>query len=413
MGILKLSLFLAWKSILKGNRWSLVLIILVMSLSFANLLLTPSILAGITETLNKQQINTLYGNIVIDPQDDDYYLNNAEEIQRKVAQVSGVESVASHLSTSASIEYEWHDKLSFTDKGKSGNWNIVGIEPSRERQVTTIHEHIIEGSYLDTNDRDEILLGVEIAGGEKAETSSFLTLEGVRVGDEVRVTYPNGITRDYTVKGIFKAREITQADRQAFVTRQEMVSVLGQTAFHDRASQIVVKTEPGANQDQVMRDISALSLDTQPRGWQEYGGALAGIVSSFDVIAGLISGIGLIVAGIVMFIVIYINVINKRRQIGIMRAIGIRRDVIVYSYLTQSLFYAALGVIVGGLMFGYGIQPYFESNPLVLPIGLMELAIEASTVRDAVLGLIVAGALAGIIPVLSIIRESIIRSIWG
>ncbi len=43
----------------------------------------------------------------------------------------------------------------------------------------------------------------------------------------------------------------------------------------------------------------------------------------------------------------------------------------------------------------------------------MELAIKSATIRDAVLGLIVAGALAGIIPVLSIIRESIIRSIWG
>jgi hypothetical protein len=58
MGNLKLALFLAYKSIIKGNRWALVLIILVMSLSFANLILTPSILSGVTDTLDEQQVNT-------------------------------------------------------------------------------------------------------------------------------------------------------------------------------------------------------------------------------------------------------------------------------------------------------------------------------------------------------------------
>jgi ABC-type histidine transport system ATPase subunit len=77
MGNLKLALFLAFKSIMKGNRWAFVLIITVMSLSFANLLLTPSILSGVTNTLNQQQIDTLYSNIVVDPPPDEYYLDHA------------------------------------------------------------------------------------------------------------------------------------------------------------------------------------------------------------------------------------------------------------------------------------------------------------------------------------------------
>ena len=40
------------------------MIIIVMSLSFANLILTPSIISGVTKTLNQQQIDTLYGNII-------------------------------------------------------------------------------------------------------------------------------------------------------------------------------------------------------------------------------------------------------------------------------------------------------------------------------------------------------------
>ena len=96
---------------------------------------------------------------------------------------------------------------------------------------------------------------------------------------------------------------------------------------------------------------------------------MGSVVSSFDMIASLISGISLVVAAIVMFIVIYINAINRKRQIGILRAIGINRRIILYSYLFQAVFYAVIGMTVGGLLFQFGIRPYFNLHPINLPIG--------------------------------------------
>ncbi len=413
MGNLKLALFLAYKSMVKGNRWALALIILVMSLSFANLVLTPSILSGLTNTLDQQQVDTLFANIIIDPEPDEYYLENASQNESKIAQFSGVVGISSHLDSTAHIEYQWREKEVPSDKGKSGTWSVVGIDPDREVSVTTIHEHIIEGSYLSPNDRDEIVLGVEITGGGRAQTSPFLTLDGVRVGDKVRLTYPNGLQREYRVKGIFQAREMTRADRLAFVTRNEMASVLGQSVFHDRASQILVSIDPSVDENRLIKELETAGINGEIRSWREYGGAMSGIVSSFDVIASLISSIGLVVAAIVMFIVIYINVLNRKRQIGILRAIGIKRDVIIYSYIFQALLYASLGIIFGGLIFGYGIKPYFELNPIDLPIGMVSLTIQPETIQSAVLGLILAAVFAGFVPVISIIRQSIIKAIWG
>jgi putative ABC transport system permease protein len=412
MGNLKLALFLAFKSIIKGNRWALVLIILVMSLSFANLLLTPSILSGVTDTLNQQQINTLYSNIVVDPPPDEYYLDHASLLEKKIEQIPGVTGAATHLNSSALIEYQWQEKDSPSDKGDSGTWPVIGIDPDQEVNVTTIHERIIQGSYLDSTDRDEIVIGIEIAGGNGAQTAEFLTLQGVRVGDKVKLTYPNGVQREYRVKGIFQAREMFQADRTAFVTKTEMASVMGRAVYGDLASQILVRTAPGVSESQIIREIGSLGINTEVRDWREYGG-LGALVSSFDVLIALIGTIGLVVAGIVMFIVIYINVINKRRQIGILRAIGIRRDVIIMSYLTQAIFYAVLGIVFGGLLFGYGIQPYFQLHPLDLPLGEISLVVEPSTINSAVLGLLVAAVLAGLIPVISITRQRIIEAIWG
>jgi len=114
-----------------------------------------------------------------------------------------------------------------------------------------------------------------------------------------------------------------------------------------------------------------------------------------------------------MFIVIYINVLNKKRQIGILRAIGIKTNIVITSYLVQALFYAILGIIFGELIIHFAIEPYFANYPLDLPLGLVSLGIEPAAVLKAVWGLISAAIFAGFIPVLSIIRQSIIKSIWG
>lgn len=412
LGDLQLAVFLAYKSIFKGNRWALALIVMVMSLSFANLLLTPSILLGVTDTINRQQVDTLYGDIVIDPLPEEYYLTHVDTTSASVHEVPGVLGVAARLTNSALIEYEWGDKGSVFDRGKSGNWPVVGIDPTHESDVTTIHECLIAGTYLEPQDRDAILLGVEIAGGDAAHAAAFETLQGVSVGDKVRLTYPNGVQREYTIKGIFQARE-SQADRTAFVTRSEMASVLDRSIYSDRASQILVSIDNATAEASAVEAIQALNLAAQVRSWRDYGGTMGGVVSSFDVIANLISGIGLVVAGIVMFIVIYINVIHSRRHIGILRAIGIKRDVIISSYLVQALFYAVMGIVLGGLVFNFGIQAYFAYHPLDLSIGQVSLTLQYSTVQNAVIGLMAAAILAGLVPVFNITRQGIIHAIWG
>lgn len=168
MGNLKLVLFLAWKSIIKGNRWALILVVMVMTFSFANLIFINSLLNGVTKTLDTQLINTTLANVVIEPPENKYYLERAGEIVNKVNTVPGIDGVGIHLNYNARIEYKWQEKRSPDDKGKSGNWGIIGIDPGKEDDVTNIYDHVIAGSYLEDGDRDQILLGIEIAGGPGA-----------------------------------------------------------------------------------------------------------------------------------------------------------------------------------------------------------------------------------------------------
>lgn len=412
-GNFKFACYYAFKSIIKGNRWAVALLIVVMAFSFINLIFVSSLISGVMTTLDNQMINTQFGNLIISPPANKYYIEKSDQLAARIAQLPGVSGAAEHLSNTAFIEYQWKDKLSTWDKGDSGNWEVIGIDPEQESQVTIISDQIIKGSYLSRGDRDKIVLGVEIAGGEEAQSSDFLTLGGVNIGDKVRLTYPNGIQREYKVKGIFYAREMVRADHLAFVTREEMASVLDRKIYSDRATEIIIKTEKGIGNETVINEIKGLGIDEQIRSWQEYGGAMRSVISTFDMIGSLIGSFGLVVSAAVMFIIIYINVLNRKRQIGIMRAIGIPSYAIIFSYLMQALFYVVMGVALGWSIVHFVIEPYFIYYPLDLPMGLVNLNVRSTTIIISSVGLLISGLMAGLIPSLTIMRNSIIKIIWG
>jgi putative ABC transport system permease protein len=408
--------FLAFSALRRSNRWALLLIIVVMALSFTNLIFISSIMTGFIAMLDKQLIETRIANVVIDPAENEHYFDNADQIAFSVRHLNGITGAAVHLNSAAFFEYRWKEKDDPSDKGQSGNWPIIGVDPEYEVGVTVIGQRLIAGEYLSPEDRDAILLGVEIAGGPEAQSAEYDTLGGVAVGDIVRLSYPNGVMRDYYVKGIFLSKD-GAADRMSFVTRAELVSVMGRSAFKDQASQIIVRTAvPGAESvyvQEIRKVLEGIADNVQIRTWHDYGGGTRAVVASFDMVATLISGIGLFVAAIVMFIVLYIQVVNKRRQIGILRAIGISSRLIVGSYLVQAAFYVVSGILVGWLIYTFGIELYFINNPLDTPMGPLSLVVERQTVFDAVIGLVVAAFLAGLLPVLSLLRQDIIQTIWG
>jgi putative ABC transport system permease protein len=59
------------------------------------------------------------------------------------------------------------------------------------------------------------------------------------------------------------------------------------------------------------------------------------------------NAIGLLIAFVIIFVVIYVNIVNKKRQIGVQKAIGIEQNVIVASFVLQAMLYAGTGIILG------------------------------------------------------------------
>jgi putative ABC transport system permease protein len=110
---------------------------------------------------------------------------------------------------------------------------------------------------------------------------------------------------------------------------------------------------------------------------------------------------------------IYVNAVSKRRQIGILKAIGIKESIIEISYIIQSIFYSILGIVGGSIVIFLIVIPIMAVKPITMPFGNAVLVYTSLGIIINIISLIIAGVLAGYVPAKIVARGNILKSIWG
>ncbi len=401
---IKAAFFLAYKTIVRGSKGTLIMTILIMTLAYVNLIFISSIFGGIVEAINEQYIDNLYGNIVITPASDKIYIENKQT--SSINHIPGIVAISAHYINDALISY---DEYKDGNNIQQGKWKIKSVNVEDEKRVTAISDSIISGEYLDDKDRDKIVIGKEIAGGQGGDLD-YLSLGGVLVGDTIDVKFSNNIKRTYTIKGIFSTKN-NQADQMAFITRKEMESILG---VHNLSSEIIIKTIEKGQEEQYIESIRQSGFyDEEIRTWEQLTGFTSSASKSFMMISIILGAIGTIVAGITIFIIIFVSIVNKRRQIGILKAIGMEESTIILSFIMQAVFYAIIGILLGISIILFVIRPFFVDNPLDFPVGWVSLKITFDIIKISNISLMIAALIGGFIPAFRGTRESILDAIWG
>ncbi len=398
---LKVASLLAFTSIRKGNIGVILLTILILALVALNLLFVPSLLEGAVWGANDKVINTYAADIIVESQGDKRLIGDVDYLITEIEAIDGVVAATPRNSLSAEISFE----------GERTNCRVYGIRPEREKLVFTIHEAVIEGSYLDSADRDGILLGIQLAGADQPDIELYSrSLRKVHAGDEVAVTYANGLEKRYTVRGIFYAAFI-QTDLQAFVSEKEFEAV--NPLVKNQAASIHVKIVKDADTKSIVEQISNLRDELRILTWEDYAGIVRSMTDSFNVINTILNMVNLLIAGITVFIVTYIDVANRKRQIGVQRAIGVTPNSITLAYLMRALFYAIMAIILASLVFINAVVPLEVRYPFHFPFGDVYLRTGLSDIIRTALILLVAAVIAAFVPVWAVMRIKILDAIWG
>lgn len=403
MNTLKVAAFMALKSLSRGDVRVLLLTISMLILVYLNLVFTPSLLTGAVQTIDQKTKDTISSDIVFQPAGDIPIIYPAQQAVSYIESLDGVKAACARNNIGAEIRYG-------TERFATG---IYAIDPVKDSEVFGISRTVIDGEYLEPGDISQIFLGIQIAGADRPDLDLYSSsLKSVHAGSTVTVYYVNGVEKEYIVKGIFFT-EFVQGDIRAYVTQDDYRTTVPDQP-PDSATAVYVKLDKGADRSKVVDEVLSIAPGmVKYQTWEDALGALKSMTRSLEQILTILRTAALIVAGITVFIVTYVDLVNKRRQIGIERAIGITSASIVLSYIIRAIIYAAFGILAAALIFRYMVVPIEAQHPFHFPFGNVVLAVDVPELVSSASVLCAVAIVSAFIPAYQTIRTKIIDAIWS
>ncbi|MDE2628986.1 MAG: ABC transporter permease [Burkholderiales bacterium] len=273
---------------------------------------------------------------------------------------------------------------------------LIGVDPALYFRIVAVPDQIVRGSARLTS--SDILIGTELASDL-----------GLTVGDKLRVSAASGASNTLTVTGIFDLGNKGANQRTTYVALHTAQSLLG---LAGGVSSIDVTVHDVYAAETIAQRITA-ATGVQADSWiatnAQFFTAVQAQRTSNTTIRFFV---GLSVAfGIASVLVV--SVVQKSREIGILRAMGISRGQILRVFLLQGGLLGLAGSVIGSAM---GITALvlwqrLARNPDGTP--LFPLAIEPGLFGAALLLATLTGIAAAFAPALRAARLEPVVAIRG
>ena len=431
MNSLKLGFFLAKKSLQHSSKWISVSTITIILLLFLAVMVISGILVGLIQGSEVAFKGKYFGDVIVSTLEKKKNIQRADEIMATLNGIPEVKGYAPRYLTGGSIEANYKTRGSDAIANKK-QVSIRGISPEDEEIVTTLSDNILEGEYLKREDASKyILVGKDILAKYSivADVDSS-ALRDVEPGTVVRLQV-NGVnalrsesgtraaedtitpTNEYIVKGIVKIKA-GDLSSSVFMVDSQLRKLSGKNIAD--VDEIAIRLQPGADSAKV-RDIikgngfeDSAKIETFEQGTPAF---VINLKNLFGFLGNFFGAILMVVATIALFIVIFINALTKRRQIGILKGIGIKRATILWSYVFQSIFYAAIGAGLGLVIVFFGLKPLFVKYPIDFPFSDGILVAEPFPTFVRVSIFMIAAVFAGLVPAWMVVRRNTLNAILG
>ncbi|MBU1124587.1 MAG: ABC transporter permease [Candidatus Omnitrophica bacterium] len=208
-----------------------------------------------------------------------------------------------------------------------------GIRPLTEPQVTKLRDYILAGS-LDALDQEGIILGKELA--------RYL---GLGINSEFLVYSPSGEEYPLKVVGIFASGMYEYDMNLVFTDLETAQSILGQP---QQLSAIAVKLDNLYSADSVKKELSALlGPSYNIKTWIETNRNFFAALELEKLAMFIILTLIILVASFNIISTLIVMVVQKTKDIGILKAQGMASAGIRRIFVLQGLIIGSLGTITG------------------------------------------------------------------
>ena len=408
----RVAYFLAVRAIKNSSKWVTGFIIFVMVLTFLNLVVVSGILVGLIQGSEVAFRERFIGDLAVQKLDKKTYVENADQILKVIQNDSRVTSYSLKYSARGSLEANYKIRRSDEIANKRGV-GIYGVNIKDEDKTSHICSTLLEGECLLIEDAPKyILIGKNITDKYSVVSDADPTvLRNVEAGTKLRLKVGD-VSNEYIVKGIYKMKA-GELDQNVYMIDSELRRLAGLT--NDQVSLISIRVSGGqeAEVKQVLINNGFdryAKIKTFAEGTPEF---VKNMKDLFGFLGNFFGSIAIVVAAITLYIVIFVNALNKKKQIGILKGIGIRSSAIEISYMLQAMLYGLIGSTIAVIITFTILKPLFTAHPIDFPFSDGVLVAEWGTTMIRVAIMMFVTMIAGYIPAWMIVKKNTLNAILG
>ena len=309
---------LSWSNLWRSRRRSL-LVAIAMSIGIAAVILILSLSAGISNYVNEVLIDEDSLRLEIETEEEEGF-SNAEI--RNIKNLDGVSAAEASTVSRNNVFYSYE--------------NIGGTLLT----LTAAEGTLPEALYGSTPSEGGLYINEALAEELCSEDE---TAEDA-VGKTVLLSMGEGESISLAVSGVYEDSSSYSQFCSAYAEKSVLEALYASAERDMPHNRLIVSVESSSYLSAVREDLETLGYTVTGEN-----ASLGDIMSYIDLgtmVLTAVGGISLVVSAIMIFIVLYISVIERTKEIGVLRAIGGSKGNIKTVFLFEAGF---LGAIAGGI----------------------------------------------------------------
>ncbi|TLX73926.1 ABC transporter permease [Labilibacter sediminis] len=343
-------LTLAWRNLWRNKNRTFITV----SLIFLGVILT-SLMGAMQEgsyaSMVKNVVNFYSGYIQIHQEEywEDKNINNSfvrdAKLEEKLSNIKQIKQVIPRLESFA---------LASSGNNTKGAM-IMGINPVKENNLTSIGNKITQGSYLKPED-DGVLIGYELANKLQLNTGDTLVLLGQGY---------HGVTAagKYPVRGLFKQSNPNLNRRLIYLDISKAQDLY---SAENMLTSLVLMVDDNKKMKEVLPILKEnIKSPYSVMSWEEMFPIILQQIESDRSSALVMKGILYIVIMFGIFGTVMMMVSERKKEFGVMMAVGMQKYKLAVVVFIEMIWMGILGVLAG-FVGSMPVVAYFYHNPIPL-----------------------------------------------
>jgi putative ABC transport system permease protein len=337
---------LAWKNIWRNKKRSIIVIVSIMFGLWGGLF-SGAVFMGMSESMIESAVNRDLGHIQI------HKMNYARDKLIK-NYIPYSNQILAELNQSIEVKAVSPRTLIYgmaASPASSFGVKIIGIDPQRAKEVTSIYEKIIDGDYFESDRKNQIIIGQKLAKrlNLKIRSKVVLSFEGLQ--EDIKYLACR-------VSGIYKTESAQFDETNVYLRQSDMLRALeSEPIYHEIAIRLKSTDHISAFDAQLKSEYSSLQVQT----WKE-------LAPDLDFVAVMMQNFTYLFVAIILFALLFgitntmlMSVMDRIHELGMLIAIGMKKIKVFTMILFETIFLSLTGGILGIAIGALSIT-YFKMN---------------------------------------------------